>query len=93
MCDKLNKFSSEDFDDVDKPIISIKKFDEYGLKIRDGGSSSVKIEFCPWCGDRLPDSKRQRWFDEIEKLGIDPWTQDVPDKFLTDEWFGGHAKI
>jgi hypothetical protein len=87
MCDKLMQFSSEDFDNVDTPIIFSRKFDEYGLKIWDGGSSSIILDFCPWCGDKLPTSKRDRWFDEIEKLGIDPWTEDVPSKYNTDEWF------
>jgi hypothetical protein len=31
--------------------------------------------------------KKRPLFDEIEKLGIDPWTEDVPDKYNTDEWF------
>jgi hypothetical protein len=26
---------------------------EYGLIIHDGGSSSIKIEYCPWCGKKL----------------------------------------
>lgn len=87
MCDKLREFSSEDFDNVDTPIIYIRKFDEYGLKIWDGGSSSIVLDFCPWCGDKLPTSKRDQWFEEIEQLGIDPWTEDVPDKYNTDAWY------
>ncbi len=39
--------SSEDFDNVDMPIINVKKFAEYGLKIFDGGSSYILIDFCP----------------------------------------------
>jgi hypothetical protein len=31
---------------------------EYGLIIHDGGSSSILIKYCPWCGARLPESKR-----------------------------------
>lgn len=27
----------------------------YGLIIRDGGSSVVEIDYCPWCGTRLQD--------------------------------------
>jgi len=34
----------------------------YGIYIHDGGSSSIAISFCPWCGTRLsgrpPASKR-----------------------------------
>ncbi|MFB9422507.1 DUF6980 family protein [Nonomuraea rubra] len=26
----------------------------YGLPIHDGGSSSIAIRYCPWCGARLP---------------------------------------
>ncbi|MFE8700810.1 DUF6980 family protein [Cytobacillus sp. FJAT-54145] len=32
------------FDEVDK---------DYGLIIHDGGSSSIGIVFCPWCGAEL----------------------------------------
>ena len=31
---------------------------EYGLIVHDGGSSVVRIEFCPWCGAKLPESQR-----------------------------------
>ena len=34
------------------------RFDEYGLIIHDGGSSALLIQFCPWCGTKLPESKR-----------------------------------
>ena len=34
------------------------KFDEYGLIIHDGGTSSVEISYCPFCGAKLPESKR-----------------------------------
>lgn len=25
----------------------------YGIRIHDGGDSFLKIDFCPWCGQRL----------------------------------------
>lgn len=25
----------------------------YGLRIHDGGSACIEIDFCPWCGTRL----------------------------------------
>jgi hypothetical protein len=87
MCEKLKLNSSVDFDSVDTPIIYIEKFDEYGLKIFDGGTSAITIEFCPWCGEKLPDSKREEWFDEIEKLGIDPWSGEIPEKYLGNKWY------
>jgi hypothetical protein len=63
------------------------KFDEYGIIVHDGGHSSVQIAFCPWCGVRLPDSKRDRWFDELEARGIDPSNPEVPSEFRTEEWW------
>lgn len=87
MCDKLKTNSSEDFDNVDTPIYFVRKFGEYGLKIYDGGSSFFVIKHCPWCGEKLPESMRDRWFEEVEKLGIDPWTDEVPEKYRTDEWY------
>lgn len=32
---------------------------QYGLLIHDGGSSSFRIRFCPWCGGRLPEPLRE----------------------------------
>jgi hypothetical protein len=34
------------------------KVHEYGLIIHDGGSSSIGIQYCPWCGAKLPESLR-----------------------------------
>ena len=31
---------------------------EYGLIIHDGGTSYIRIQFCPWIGTRLPESTR-----------------------------------
>jgi hypothetical protein len=87
MCERLNEFSSEDFGNVDTPIVYSQKFDEYGLKIMDGGNSSLLVAFCPWCGERLPESRREEWFDAIEKLGINPWTEEIPKRYQTDEWY------
>ncbi len=30
----------------------------YGLIIHDGGTSAVRIHFCPWCGVALPSGER-----------------------------------
>jgi len=34
------------------------RWQEYGIIVHDGGSSSVCIRFCPWCGASLPTSLR-----------------------------------
>lgn len=64
------------------------KFDEYGIIVHDGGESYVTIEFCPFCGSKLPKSKRDLWFDELQAMGLDPWDTDThPSEYQTDEWY------
>ena len=65
------------------------KYDDYGLVVHDGGSSVVRIAFCPWCGTKLPESRRDRWFDELERRGINPQTDAVPAEFQTAAWYRG----
>ena len=64
------------------------RFDEYGIIIHDGGNSYSVIHFCPWCGKKLPDSKRDLWFDTLKAGGYDdPAKQKIPVEFTTDEWY------
>jgi len=49
---------SDPFDCPDNLVSYSADLDEYGLIIHDGGSSSILIKYCPWCGARLPESKR-----------------------------------
>jgi len=77
---------SSDDDCTDRLISYIAKFDEYGIIIRDGGTASATIAFCPWCGTRLPESKRDRWFDELDAKGIDPNGNDVPPEYESAAW-------
>lgn len=46
------------FDCADNVIYYSQKLNEYGLIIHDGGSSFITIEFCPFCGTKLPESKK-----------------------------------
>ncbi|SHN35013.1 hypothetical protein SAMN05443668_105336 [Cryptosporangium aurantiacum] len=62
------------------------RFDEYGLIVHNGGRSVLLIQFCPWCGTRLPDSCRERWFDALEQRGIEPWSAEMPVEFEDDRW-------
>jgi hypothetical protein len=45
---------SEHQDAKECPDVTIVKVDnEYGMPVRDGGKSYIKIEYCPWCGIKL----------------------------------------
>lgn len=79
---------ADPFDCPDTLITYNDKFDEYGLIIHDGGSSSIEITYCPWCGSELPGSKRDLWFEVLEQLGFDdPAEQSIPEEFKTDKWY------
>lgn len=77
------------YDCPDALVVFVARFQEYGLVIHDGGTSSVGITFCPWCGRRLPESQRDRWFEEVEGLGLDPWEDDVPPGYEDGRWLAG----
>jgi hypothetical protein len=71
----------------DAVIAYSSQFDEYGLLVHDGGTSRILIAFCPWCGKHLGRSKRERWFEELRRRGIDPGEQSLPPEFESDEWW------
>ena len=76
------------FDCPDALVAYSETFNEYGVIVHDGGGSYVTIGFCPWCGTKLPESLRERWFSELEAQGFDdPNVQDIPEKYKTDEWY------
>ena len=79
-------------DDDNKVIYYSPRFREYGIPVKTGpgvACSYIEIEYCPFCGKKLPGSKRDEWFDELEKLGYDSplGQQDIPGKFKTEEWY------
>ncbi len=79
---------SDPYECPDVLVTYDEKFDEHGLIIHDGGSSHLLISFCPWCGRRLPDSKRDRWFEELEALGFsDPFEEELPEQYRTAKWW------
>lgn len=41
-------------DCADILVCHSKQSDEYGIVIHDGGSSYSVIQYCPWCGTKLP---------------------------------------
>ena len=66
-------------------------FDEYGIPFHDD-TSVLLIQYCPWCGRKLPDSKRAEWFEELEQLGYDePLSRDdLPTDYQCAKWRANH---
>ena len=78
----------------DHKIISYsKRFDEYMIPISQ--DSGICLSFCPWCGTKLPESKRELWFEELDRLGIEFSlfdTEQVPSPYLSDEWWKNNTR-
>jgi hypothetical protein len=65
------------------------KWDHYYVKVENVDSIIQEIYYCPWCGLKLPLSRRDAWFDALEKLGIDPVQNPelVPREFKSSQWW------
>jgi len=61
------------------------RFDEYWIP---AGGARQCLFHCPWCGEKLPPSQRDRWFDELEAMGLDPLSDPIPEAYRTGEWLG-----
>lgn len=73
--------------DVDIPVMYEPVFDEFGIQILDGGTSEMRLSFCPWCGCRLPESKRTRYFELLDELDLEPGDSRIPSQMQSDEWW------
>ena len=79
---------ADPFDCPDVLLYYTPKFDEYGIIVHDGGSSFLGIDYCPWCGSKLPESKRNRWFEELQRLGFrEPFAAEIPDIYRDARWY------
>ena len=66
----------------------IARWDEYRIPMSYDGYAATLIRHCPWCGHKLPDSKRSLWYERLKSLGYsDPGNDDIPDEFETDAWW------
>lgn len=72
----------------------IPKFNEYGIPCKEDGVSMITIDYCPWCGKKLPDSLRDKWFAALFALGFeDPlFDKNVPKEYQTDLWWRKQEK-
>jgi hypothetical protein len=58
----------------------------YAIKLTSGGLQTMN--YCPWCGHKLPEPLDEEWFNLLEEMGFDnPRQQEIPKEFKTDEWW------
>lgn len=68
------------------PIVYEPKFREYALALVESDAQQL-IHYCPWCGAELPDSLRDRFFDDMERLGVDYPDESPPPQYSSDAWW------
>lgn len=81
-CDAMVRFTSE----PRVPIRYNPRFREYSLELIESEARQL-IAYCPWCGQALPSSVRDRFFVEMERLGIDYPSDEPPAVFRDDQWW------
>ena len=86
-CPELREFMDEG-----KVGISYNPFArEYSIKLVSSPSTVQLIDYCPWCGTKLPEPLRDMWGDLLDAMEIfDPFGDDrarVPKEFWTDSWW------
>lgn len=54
----------------------------------------ITLAYCPWCGNKFPDSLREKYFDTLKKehgidtnLGEYKECSDIPTDFKSDKWW------
>lgn len=70
-------------------------WDEYRIGVADlnpaRGVEQLNTEviaFCPFCGTKLRESKRDRWHAELYGMGFhDPGEQDIPPEYEDSRWW------
>jgi hypothetical protein len=63
-------------------------WNEYRIPVPYDGYSSTLIRYCPWCGTRLPSSRRAEWYRVLHGMGFsDPGEEAIPPEFESDRWW------
>ena len=63
----------------------------YGIRLKESKNAIQKINFCPWCGAKLPVDLSDAFFSELSKaLNKEASLFDLevaPVEFKSDEWW------
>jgi hypothetical protein len=84
-CDEMRRH----LEDGDVAIVYRPNMREYGICILDGNPPELVLQvinFCPWCGKRLPGSLRDQWFDRLWQMGLDV-DSPPPKEMQDDTWW------
>ena len=68
-------------------ILYFEKFDEYCIGPRGGRGDLYQINYCPICGIKLPESKRDFYFERLEEMGLEYCDDRIPNEYNSSEWY------
>jgi hypothetical protein len=71
--------------DPEVPVAYLAPYREFALLADD--QVVGLLAFCPWCGDELPPSLRDRFYDDLERMGLEPDDDVLPVEYRTDDWW------
>lgn len=74
------------------PVVYNAAFRTWGIEYRSGyGGGKLLLDYCPWCGERLPSRLTDVWFDRMDSMGIDAdLSMDnpaIPDEMRDERWW------
>jgi hypothetical protein len=77
-----------EYKDLSPVILWLRPWNEYRLHLSHDGFASTRIDYCPWCGTKLPADKEQLWYETLHRMGYaNPAEDDIPPEFRTDQWW------
>ncbi|MCA1909670.1 MAG: hypothetical protein LDL39_15030 [Magnetospirillum sp.] len=47
----------------------------------------LPVHYCPWCGEKLPQSLRPQWLERLAALGLDEDSPHIPADLKSDTWW------
>lgn len=65
---------------------------EYGITLKHSSAVQLLV-YCPWCGVKLPESLRDKYFDILKvEYDIEPELDiqddpNIPEEFKSDSWW------
>ena len=68
------------------------EFREYSIDEKNDVGTCIRINYCPWCGIKLPESLRHEYVKELNLLGYELLDDDIPEKYKTDAWWRGKTE-
>lgn len=74
------------------PLVYSPDLREFGLMVFDGGPAIQTFSFDPFSGKKLPESLRDRWYDDLDARGIDPHGETpLPEGYGDETWWVGRG--